>query len=381
MPTQTIIKLKIRRGTDSQRKSVVLEQGELGYTTDTSRVFVGDGTTAGGRPVGSVFHTPVASIFGRTTVSRAVQNDIVVERSLMYQLTGTDFSQINQWLNISPKLDGVILRYETGTNRIIITPGTITADKLAQSIVAPNGGLTFNTGIAVNVDDVTISSSNNRLGVKKITENNINSTALGKSLIGGDGTKLNVNFDPLYFGYNISNQFTLTALPPVTVKINSIDPEIVGRGLVITQGGQPGGVLRTNVSDVDYTSIDLDTLTGVISLPQKHAGAATSSFENISYNSKGIITGRTSMFSYLLSGDNVGDGSQYNGILNQDRFTNQQVFTASYTDITTAGLTESIGMSLSSAGFIVVNTAAGGDVAIPIFRFSEIVNLTGGPIS
>ena len=116
MPDQTIIKLKIRRGTDSQRKEVILEQGELGYTTDTSRVFVGDGTTAGGRPIGSVIHPPLTNTLGRLSITRAVQNDIVVEKSLMYQLTGTDYSNISHWVNISPKVDGSILRYTAGTN-------------------------------------------------------------------------------------------------------------------------------------------------------------------------------------------------------------------------------------------------------------------------
>jgi hypothetical protein len=40
--------IKIRRGTDAQRLTVVLEQGEVAYTTDTKKLYVGDGTTLGG---------------------------------------------------------------------------------------------------------------------------------------------------------------------------------------------------------------------------------------------------------------------------------------------------------------------------------------------
>ena len=48
MANITIVKLKVRRGTDSQRQDIVLDQGEVGYTLDSKRLFVGDGATYGG---------------------------------------------------------------------------------------------------------------------------------------------------------------------------------------------------------------------------------------------------------------------------------------------------------------------------------------------
>ena len=48
MPDIKIVKIKLRRGSEIQRKLVTLDQGELGYVTDTKRVFVGDGSTVGG---------------------------------------------------------------------------------------------------------------------------------------------------------------------------------------------------------------------------------------------------------------------------------------------------------------------------------------------
>lgn len=41
--------LQIRRGTNSERLSTRLEQGEISWTTDTLKLYVGDGTTMGGR--------------------------------------------------------------------------------------------------------------------------------------------------------------------------------------------------------------------------------------------------------------------------------------------------------------------------------------------
>jgi len=44
---------KIRRGTDAERLTITPAEGELIYTTDTKKIYVGDGTTVGGKPVDS----------------------------------------------------------------------------------------------------------------------------------------------------------------------------------------------------------------------------------------------------------------------------------------------------------------------------------------
>jgi hypothetical protein len=40
--------LQIRRGIDSQRTGVIFDEGEISWTTDTKKLYVGDGSTAGG---------------------------------------------------------------------------------------------------------------------------------------------------------------------------------------------------------------------------------------------------------------------------------------------------------------------------------------------
>lgn len=53
--------LRLRRGTDTERQSVVFAEGELVYTVDTQELYVGDGTTLGGiRITGSVEISPIA---------------------------------------------------------------------------------------------------------------------------------------------------------------------------------------------------------------------------------------------------------------------------------------------------------------------------------
>jgi hypothetical protein len=46
--------LRLRRGLNTDRTTITPEEGELLYTTDTKRLFIGDGTTLGGNPVNSI---------------------------------------------------------------------------------------------------------------------------------------------------------------------------------------------------------------------------------------------------------------------------------------------------------------------------------------
>lgn len=48
------LQVQLRRGTESQNTSFTGRAGELIYTTDTKKLFVHDGTTAGGTEIGSL---------------------------------------------------------------------------------------------------------------------------------------------------------------------------------------------------------------------------------------------------------------------------------------------------------------------------------------
>ena len=61
MANITIVKLKVRRGSDAQRQEIVLDQGEVGYTLDSKRLFVGDGATYGGTVAGNKNVGPFAA--------------------------------------------------------------------------------------------------------------------------------------------------------------------------------------------------------------------------------------------------------------------------------------------------------------------------------
>ena len=65
-------RLFLRRGTDTDRKTTTLCEGELGYSTDAFRVVVGDGTTAGGKSLGTTVHVSGGGL-GRHFYTKLVQ--------------------------------------------------------------------------------------------------------------------------------------------------------------------------------------------------------------------------------------------------------------------------------------------------------------------
>ena len=60
--------LQLRRGTDAERSAVTFADGELVYTTDTKKLYVGDGATAGGNSITGLTNTLdgdlTGSVFG-----------------------------------------------------------------------------------------------------------------------------------------------------------------------------------------------------------------------------------------------------------------------------------------------------------------------------
>jgi hypothetical protein len=358
MPDITIVKLKIRRGSDAQRKSVVLEQGELGYTTDTGRVFIGNGVKFGGNIVGNIIHNPTSIANNRVNQANAVQGDIIYDNSLLWQLTGTDITSPVSWSNISTRCDNSLVTYN-GSNRLTLVNNSIGPAILNNTIVNSQGALNFNnsTGLSANVDGTYVTITSNRLTINPIDESKIKSTALSRGLQGGDGTKLSLKVDDSIFGFN-TNTLTITALPSDVVTVDSLSSTFVGAGLQVQGGG-----ISTIVQSYDSSSFDVDINTLRL---KSIITPATTTFENITYNSFGQVTGTSSTIATTFSGFNSGTNGLFNGRWNQTTFSNQTLLTAISSN--PAG-TSTARIALSSAGFIAINTKLGDRFAIPVFRY------------
>jgi len=117
--------LRIRRGTNAQRTGITFDLGEIVYTTDTQKLYIGDGVTAGGKNL-----LETSSGYG-FTFNQATQQ--------------IDFSLGNLNLNTSQVTENSNLYFTTERAQ----------DAVGSALVAGNS---FNTGITFTYDD-----ANNRI--------------------------------------------------------------------------------------------------------------------------------------------------------------------------------------------------------------------------
>ena len=87
--------IKVKRGPEADRKVVTFGDGELAYSTDIKRMFVGDGGL-GGNPVGTKVHITSA------TPAYALSGDLLVKSSanasMLYVLTGSNYSNLSAYV-------------------------------------------------------------------------------------------------------------------------------------------------------------------------------------------------------------------------------------------------------------------------------------------
>ena len=95
----TLLKLLVRRGTDYDRQQITLDSGELGYTTDTKRLWVGDGTTVGGNLVGNKYKGKAADL---TTLAPVDIGDYAfdTDNNSFYICTEGTGSESTNWLRL-----------------------------------------------------------------------------------------------------------------------------------------------------------------------------------------------------------------------------------------------------------------------------------------
>jgi hypothetical protein len=82
--SDSVVKILVRRGLEAERKNVLLSEGELGYSIDTSRLFIGDGFTTGGNPIGIKNFGIVAN--KNDVAPIMLPGDLVKENNILYFL-------------------------------------------------------------------------------------------------------------------------------------------------------------------------------------------------------------------------------------------------------------------------------------------------------
>jgi len=176
MATVSITKIKIRRGTDADRREVILDSGEIGYTTDPSsrRLFVGDGSTKGGNPAGIKFYTGAIND-PDPALTTAQVGDLIFNTtdSKMYTLTGYTLDNYPDYQNpaayqfIGSRTDNASLEY-SNSGLLRIQQNGVSQTHINDNVIDSTKGLTRSTStgpISVRVDNSTIVFSSGQLAV------------------------------------------------------------------------------------------------------------------------------------------------------------------------------------------------------------------------
>jgi hypothetical protein len=98
----TLLKILFRQGTDNERRNIIFNSGEPAFTTDTKRLFIGDGVTTGGILAGNLFKGTVTNI---TSVAPAEIGDTVYnsDTKILYRLKSGTGANIGDWEAIGGK--------------------------------------------------------------------------------------------------------------------------------------------------------------------------------------------------------------------------------------------------------------------------------------
>jgi len=266
----SILKLLVRRGADLDRKNIILSQGELGYTIDGKRLFVGDGTTAGGQVAGSIFFGVATNTSPYILTELGVKSNIgdtiySSVSSLYYVLTGTNTASLSSYLpvggsNIVKVDNSSITKSTNGTLSLLpLSAGAFDSKIFKNGLSAIGNTLqlgpaiyvtSIDSGAAFNLrsaGNITLSSPG--ISLLSTTTNSISSigsTSINASSISLSSNSLNINNNTLTFTDNSLGEGLLYRQ--------------VGTGLISTK--TPGSTLTFFSSAIKIFTRDTSTAGG-----------------------------------------------------------------------------------------------------------------------
>lgn len=254
----SILKLIVRQGTDSDRKKVILTSGELGYATDTRRLYIGNSVLSGGDVVGNISHTTKTTIDGNYPT--AVIGDIAFSSdvSKLYRLKGTTANDLSSWEVIGGvytsgdsyikiasdnKLSLASLSANSVSNDLVKFPLILDSGKITLSSTIPfttvsNKTITFGYGLSATVNGV----NQTNIPINSLSANIILTTApfpaISANMVSNDLVKFPIILD--------SGKITLSSTIPTYY---------VSTKTITVSGG-----LKAISDGVDVTGITMNSL-------------------------------------------------------------------------------------------------------------------------
>jgi len=337
----TLLKLLVRRGTNVDRLQITLESGELAYTTDTNRLYIGDGTTAGGILAGNKYKGTAGDI---TTLAPADVGDYVYnsDENVLYVCTTSNGSSPGDWSAVS------------------------------NSLSAYNATLNVNSGSEIKVGVISEGGG--------LSAGNISNSALGNSLVVDTSDQVslcsNISTDAIFRRTTDANSYLSL---PGKLKINEVNYDFTGASptahsfLAADAAGAltwgVPGLVTSGVAPTTAALIPVGTIVPYVStagslpygwLPCDGRSVATADFPDLS----GVIH-----YGYGGSGANF----------NVPDLTNKAVYGSDNPEGSTLyGLSASAGStgaSISASGMMFIIKAFGG-ITSPTFTVTKNLDCT-----
>ena len=267
----TLLKLLVRRGTNEDRKNITLDEGELGYASDTTRLFIGDGTTVGGNLIGNKFLGSRSDV----TLETGEINDLAFDNdnNTLQRIKQNNGSAALDWETVSNLLSSgnasIVIDAAQRATVGTLSAGNFSADALGNSIeLDTSNRIALSSSISINeIKQRTIDATSYLTLPSKLKISSINydfpSTAASTNnsfLISNTNNELSWGLPPV-----------ITRSVPTTtanqIPAGTIVPFVTGADFI------PYGWLKCDGSEVLGT--DYPDLSGVIST---RYGGTVSSF-------------------------------------------------------------------------------------------------------
>jgi microcystin-dependent protein len=257
-----ITRIVFRRGLYSEKADLILLQGEPGYTTDAKRLFVGDGVTAGGVPVG-MKNLGIAS-FGSTSTNitsdqinmRGQPGDIIFDSATtcLWSLTGTNPGLVSNYAKVASTTGPDNLTIVSNNNALSVKQNGLNASYVSSVFVGRGlERITANTILQIADPSSELSFQGNQLA---ITDAGVTNAKLANMPPNTVKARLNTTGSPI--------DLPITDLANVLAPLVTTQVDGVPAGVVLDFAGAtpPSGYLLCQGQAVSRTTYS--TLFGAI---------------------------------------------------------------------------------------------------------------------
>jgi hypothetical protein len=240
--------LRIRRGTDIQRSGVILESGEIAWTTDARQLWVGDGLQQGGYPVVGANVAGYGLSYNGTThrleVAGLTADDIA--NGVNNKFFSTELAQdaaATLFTNPSASHSNIQFQYDDTLN---VVNATVTLDGIGLTDIVNDTSPQLGGDLDLNGYDIT-------------GDGNINIT--GNITAYGLGGELNLNSNDITGTGNITLTGNLTNVGTTTIGSISTD------GTLVMYNKLTSYAILNSIASADTAFLEMQVSRGTFASP------------------------------------------------------------------------------------------------------------------